>query len=64
MKKILKVLACIVLFLIGWAAAFLMLTGALTVWLKMETLDAVLWSIVPSLIIGAWCASTTKTKEL
>lgn len=60
MKKILKILAYIILFLIGWAAAFLMLTGALTIWLKMETLDAIMWSIIPSLIIGIWCASTTK----
>ena len=60
MKKFIKILAGIILFLIGWAAAFLMAVGALTIWLKMETLDAVLWSIIPSLIIGVWCASTTK----
>lgn len=60
MKKIFRILGGIALFLVGTFAAFCMIDGALEIWLKLDSLHAVLWSIIPSLAFGAWAASTVK----
>lgn len=60
MKNFLRILAGITLFLVGSSAAFFAIFGALQVWLHMETINAILWSIIPSLLFGIWAGKLTK----
>lgn len=60
MKNFLRILAGITLFLVGSSAAFFAISGALQVWLHMEQFNAIIWSIMPSIIFGAWAAGLLK----
>lgn len=60
MKNFLRILAGITLFLVGTGAAFFAIFGALQVWFHMETINAILWSIIPSLLFGIWAGKLTK----
>lgn len=60
MKNFLKNLGAMLMFLVGTGAAFFAISGALQVWLHMEQFNAIIWSIMPSIIFGAWAAGLLK----